>query len=46
MYIFASGWQSRNKKGTVGIKKASSMISGVGPNDKKTGERNGFFEWE
>lgn len=22
------------------------MISGVGPNDKKTGERNGFFEWE
>lgn len=34
------------KKGTVGIKKASSMISGVGPNDKKTGERNGFFEWE
>lgn len=46
MCIFASGWHSRNKKGTVGIKKASSMISGVGPNDKKTGERNGFFEWE
>lgn len=34
------------KAHTVGIKKASSMISGVGLNDKKTGERNGFFECE
>lgn len=40
MCIFASGWHSSIKKAhTVGIKKASSMISGVGLNDKKTREK-------
>lgn len=47
MCIFASGWHSRYKKGTHSrYKKASRMISGVALNDKKTKERNGFFECE